>query len=93
MRCMACDAEMQLAKIIRTNIMRAPGYEHRFFTCSACSAVEQRLAFSPKVSNADPRARRGTIIRQIELPSQNKLAALRAWGRAMAKLRDRPARP
>jgi len=91
MRCIACGADMHLAKIIRTNIMRAPGYEHRFFTCLACSAVEQRLGFTPQLSNADPRPRSGALIGQVQVPSRDKLAALRAWGRAMARLRGRHA--
>jgi hypothetical protein len=92
MRCIACGADMRLAKIIRTNIMRAPGYEYRFFTCPACPAVEQRLAFNPQVSTAEPRVPSQRSIWWIQVPSDNKLAVLKAWGRAMAKLRDRQAR-
>jgi hypothetical protein len=90
MRCIRCGAKMQLVKIIRTNIMQAPGYEHRLFTCSACPAVEQRLAFTPKnCSHAEPARTRATAMTSVATPSDEKLAGLRAWGRVMAKLRNR----
>jgi hypothetical protein len=85
MRCIACGADMHLEKIIRTNIMRTSGYEHHFFTCSACSAVEQRLAFTPQFPKAEPCLLSGASIGWLQVPSRDKLAALRAWGTRYGK--------
>ena len=45
MRCMVCDAEMILMKVVPDDTMPVPGFERRTFICSACQDVEQHLAF------------------------------------------------
>src|SRR5438309_3943587 len=45
MRCMVCDAEMVLVKVVPDDTMPVPGFERRTFICSACHDVEQHLAF------------------------------------------------
>lgn len=48
----------------------------------ACPAVEQRLAFNLRTSIAELRVRSRASIWRIQVPSDNKLAVLKAWGRA-----------
>ncbi len=45
MRCMVCDAEMILIKVVQDDTMPVPGFERRTFMCSACHDVERHLAF------------------------------------------------
>jgi hypothetical protein len=39
MRCLVCDAEMILMKIVPDDTMPVPGFEHQTFMCSACHDV------------------------------------------------------
>lgn len=92
MRCMACGAEMHLVEAVPDKVIGAPGYEQRSFKCSGCLAVERRLAFTPQnaIRSTDPAPRpTGAVSSSIATPSPNKLAALGALARAMAKLRSR----
>jgi len=45
MRCMVCDAQMILIKVVPDDTMPVPGFERRTFVCSSCHDVEQHLAF------------------------------------------------
>ena len=42
---MACDADMILMKVKRTETMRLLGFEHHAFMCSKCHQVKWRLVF------------------------------------------------
>jgi len=53
MRCMVCDAEMILVKVVPDDSMPVPGFERRTFICSACRDVEQHLAFVKPGSESD----------------------------------------
>jgi hypothetical protein len=46
MLCMECGAEMRLVEVAKANTMPVPGFEHRTWQCSGCSAVEQRMTFT-----------------------------------------------
>jgi hypothetical protein len=46
MLCIACGAEMRIARIEQDPTMKAAGYEHRRFECVGCQRTERRLAFS-----------------------------------------------
>jgi hypothetical protein len=56
MRCMVCDAEMILMKVVPDDTMPVPGFERRTFMCSVCHDVECHLAFVKpgRESDAEP---------------------------------------
>ena len=45
MLCLECGEEMRLVHVTKDTTMAVSGYEHHSWECSACSAVEQRMAF------------------------------------------------
>jgi hypothetical protein len=45
MRCTACDAEMMLMKVERSETMELLGCEHYAFKCSECQVVKWHLLF------------------------------------------------
>jgi hypothetical protein len=46
MRCIACDAEMQVVRVERDDTMMVPGYERQTLQCPSCKEVERRLVFT-----------------------------------------------
>jgi hypothetical protein len=46
MRCIACDAEMQVVRVERDDTMMVPGYERQTLQCPTCKEVERRLVFT-----------------------------------------------
>ena len=58
MRCLVCNAEMVLMKVVQDDTMPVPGFERRTFMCSACHDVEGRLVFvrPGQQSDAEPEA-------------------------------------
>jgi hypothetical protein len=46
MRCIACGAEMRVARTEQDPAMKAAGYEHQRLECVRCRKTERRLAFS-----------------------------------------------
>jgi hypothetical protein len=46
MLCIACGAQMRIARIEQDATMKAAGYEHRKLECVGCQRTERRLAFS-----------------------------------------------
>ena len=46
MRCMACNAEMILVKVIADETMPVPGFQRHAYMCSLCHDTEQRLFFN-----------------------------------------------
>jgi hypothetical protein len=91
MRCMACHGIMHLVETIPAKVIRAPGYEHRSFRCSTCSAIERRLAYTIQdlPQPAEPPPVSAAAMKLQARPSQEVLAELAAWARMMGKLRDR----
>jgi hypothetical protein len=45
-RCIACGAEMKVARVEQDQPMKSAGYEHRQLECVGCQKTERRLAFS-----------------------------------------------
>jgi hypothetical protein len=90
MRCIACGAMMHLVQVVPAKAIRAPGYEHRSFKCLSCPWTERRLAFTPQnISRFDEPAPNRRAMKLVAVPSKDRLASLRAWARAMGKLRSR----
>jgi len=46
MRCLVCDAEMDLVEVVPDDTMPVPGYEHNTFRCPQCGDEERRLLFA-----------------------------------------------
>jgi DNA-directed RNA polymerase subunit M/transcription elongation factor TFIIS len=53
MRCMGCDSEMVLMKVLPGSTGPAAGFERRSFKCSACQSVERHLVFISAGREAD----------------------------------------
>jgi hypothetical protein len=45
-RCIACGAEMKVARVEQDKAMKSAGYEYRQLECVGCQKTERRLAFS-----------------------------------------------
>jgi hypothetical protein len=56
MRCMMCDAEMILMKVIEDETMAVPGFERRAYMCSVCHDTESRLVFNNHAKERDTEA-------------------------------------
>jgi len=54
MRCLVCNAEMILMKVVQDDTMPVPGFERRTFMCSECQDVEQRLVFTKHAREGEP---------------------------------------
>jgi len=54
MRCMTCDAEMNLMNVVADHTMAVPGFEHHTFMCPQCHDVERRLVFIRRGRESDP---------------------------------------
>ena len=50
MLCLDCGAEMHLVQVTKDTTMLVSGYEHHTWQCSGCSAIEQRMTFTPEKS-------------------------------------------
>jgi hypothetical protein len=46
MRCMACDAEMILMRVVPDDTLGVAGFEHHTFMCSACHDVQRHRVFT-----------------------------------------------
>jgi hypothetical protein len=53
MRCMACDAEMNLMKVDQDDTMSVPGFEWHTFMCSRCHDFERHFAFVKRSQQSD----------------------------------------
>ena len=54
MRCLVCNAEMILMKVVEDDTMPVPGFEHHTFMCSECHDVERRLVFTKHGREGEP---------------------------------------
>jgi hypothetical protein len=61
MRCLKCNAEMALIGAVPADAT-LPGFEHRTFSCSACSEIERRLLFTGTKSHPSS----STWVRAVE---------------------------
>lgn len=81
MRCIACDAEMRLVRVVPDDTMLVPGYEYQTHECVGCREVETRLFFSREPIQAPPP--------DLPMPTNKTQAASSpsTWERAVARLR------
>ena len=89
MRCMACDAEMVLMKVVQDDTIPVPGFEHHTFMCPACNDIEQRLVFTRhgRESDAEPvpvHAAPPTV--PVAAAQDERIAAPGLFRRVLAKL-------
>ena len=54
MRCLVCNAEMILMKVVQDDTMPVPGFEWRTFMCSECHDVERRFVFTKHAREDEP---------------------------------------
>jgi hypothetical protein len=54
MRCLLCNAQMILMKVVQDDTMPVPGFEWRTFMCSECQDVERRLVFTKHARGGEP---------------------------------------
>ena len=45
MRCLSCDAEMILMKVVKDATLMVRGFERHTYMCSACAEIERRFVF------------------------------------------------
>ena len=46
MRCLSCDAEMILMKVVKDATLMVRGFERHTYMCSACADIERRFVFN-----------------------------------------------
>ena len=52
MRCLACEAEMKLVKVVVEDTM-IEGFESHIFMCTSCKDIERRLVFNNQSKRTD----------------------------------------
>jgi hypothetical protein len=88
MRCLFCDAEMVLVKVVQDGTLMVPGFEHHTFMCSACGDVERRLAFTKLGREDDTKAI--PLVPHHPVPQRRANAAAPSFfRRVVAKIRAR----
>ena len=90
MQCLACRADntMRLMDVVRDDTMKVPAFEHQIFICSACRHIARRLVFCRAKM---PFTHLPVITTPIDKLWKGRVAAPRAWGNAVEKLRSRQA--
>jgi hypothetical protein len=89
MRCLACDAEMILMKVVKDDTMAVPGFEHHSFMCSACHDVERRLVFTRRGRESDTEpmpAHTAPPIAPASAAQDERIAAPGLFSRVVAKI-------
>ena len=92
MRCLACNAEMILRKVVQDDTMAVPGFEHHTFMCSACHDVEQHLVFTRhgRESDTEPMpVHTAPPIAPASAAQDERIATPGFFGRVVAKIRGR----
>jgi hypothetical protein len=88
MQCLACGADNKilLMDVVRDDTMKVPAFERQIFMCSACRHIARRLVFNRAKMPV-------THLPFITMPTdklwKERVAAPRAWGNAVEKLRSR----
>jgi hypothetical protein len=91
MRCMACDAEMILMRVVPDDTLGVAGFEHHTFMCSACHDVQRLRVFTRhgRESAAEPMpVIPHHLLRQL-YQCRMSPAASGIVGRVIAKMRGR----
>ena len=87
MRCMACNAEMILVKVIADETMPVPGFQRHAYMCSLCHDTEQRLVFNKHVQERELE----TVVTPAPVEPASTMQNVRAtvkgfWEPVLAKL-------
>ena len=88
MQCLACGADnkMLLMDVVQDDTMKVPVIERQIYMCSACRHIARRLVFRRAKM---PITRLPVIPTSIDKLWKERVAAPRAWGNAVEKLRSR----
>jgi len=88
MQCLGCraDNKMLLMDVLRDDTMKVPVIEHQIYMCSSCRHIARRLVFKRAKTPITP-----LPVTPIDKLWEERVAAPRAWGNAVEKLRSRKA--
>jgi hypothetical protein len=88
MQCLGCraDNKMLLMDVLRDDTMKVPVIEHQIYMCSSCRHIARRLVFKRAKT---PITHSPVITTPIDKLWEGRVAAPRAWGNAVEKLRSR----
>ena len=89
MQCLGCcraDDKMLLMDVLWDNTMKVPVIEHQIYMCSSCRHIARRLVFKRAKT---PITHLPVITTPIDKLWEGRVAAPRAWGNAVEKLRSR----
>jgi type IV secretory pathway VirJ component len=88
MQCLGCraDNQMRLMDVVRDDTIKVPVIEHHTYMCSACRHIARRLVFRRAKT---PITHLPVITTPIDKLWKGRVAAPRAWGNAVEKLRSR----
>jgi hypothetical protein len=88
MQCLGCraDNQMRLMDVVRDDTIKVPVIEHHTYMCSACRHIARRLVFRRAKT---PITHLPVITTPIDELWKGRVAAPRAWGNAVEKLRSR----
>ena len=88
MQCLGCGADNKtpLMDVLRDDTMKEPVIEHQIYMCSACRHIARRVVFKRAKM---PITHLPVIPIPIDKLWKERVAAPRAWGNAVEKLRSR----
>ena len=78
MRCLSCNAEMILIKVVKDETLMARGFEHHTYMCSACADIERRFVFNKHDSEPELGAAPSTAPPIVPASVQTQPAATRS---------------
>jgi hypothetical protein len=84
-RCLTCDAQMQLVEVIDDTTVLVSGYNRQMWCCWSCGDVERRMVF----------ARAKTVASNVPMTTHRDESTTKdgphpsAWNQAVNKLRNR----
>src|SRR5262249_50232661 len=87
MQCLACVADntMLLMDVLRDDTIKVPVIEHQIYMCSACRHIARRLVFR---RTQMPITHLPVTTTPVDTLWKGRVAAPRAWGNAIEKLRS-----
>ena len=89
MRCLSCDAEMILIKVVEDETMMVRGFERHTYMCSACADIERRFVFNKHDSERELDAVPPTALLIAPASLQTQPAAPRSLlNRVISKMRN-----
>ena len=89
MRCLSCDAEMILIKVVEDETMMVRGFERHTYMCSACADIERRFVFNKHDSERELDAAPPTALLIAPASLQTQPAATQSLlSRVISKIRN-----